>query len=263
MDVSGRTVLITGATGGLGQAIARTFAARGASLIVTGRRSEVLEPLATELSARVIAVDLSDAADVERLIAETGDTDVLIANAALPASGSLDDFSVEEIDRALTVNLRAPIILSRELGLRMVERGAGHIVLMSSLSGKAATPGSALYSATKFGLRGFGLGLRQDWEQKGVGVSIVFPGFIRDAGMFHESGTKLPPGVGTRRPEDVAEGTLKAVQRNLAEVEVAPVALRAGTLFSQIAPELAAKVSRRMGAGSIAKDMASGQRGKR
>jgi short-subunit dehydrogenase len=263
MDVSGKTVLITGATGGLGQAIARTFAARGASLVLTGRRSEVLEPLATELSARVIAVDLSDAADVSRLIGEAGDTDVLIANAALPASGSLDDFSVDEIDRALAVNLRAPIILARELGLRMVERGAGHIVLMSSLSGKAATPGSALYSATKFGLRGFGLGLRQDWEQKGVGVSIVFPGFIRDAGMFHESGTKLPPGVGTRRPEDVAEGTLKAVERNLAEVDVAPVALRAGTLLSQVAPELAAKVSRRMGAGSIAKDMASGQRGKR
>src|SRR4051812_46667051 len=178
MDVSGKTVLITGATGGLGPAIARAFAARSASLILTGRRTEVLEPLAAQLSARVIAVDLSDPADVERLIEEAAATDVLINNAALPASGSLDDFTVDEIDRALAVNLRAPIVLSRELGLRMVDRGGGHIVLMSSLSGKAATPGSALYSATKFGLRGFGLGLRQDWASRGVGVSIVFPGFI-------------------------------------------------------------------------------------
>jgi len=263
MDVSGKTVLITGATGGLGQAIARAFAGHGASLILTGRRSGVLEPLAAELSARVIAVDLSSHAEIERLIDQAGDADVLVANAALPASGSLEDFSVDQIDRALDVNLRAPIVLSRELGLRMASRGGGHIVLMSSLSGKAATPGSALYSATKFGLRGFGLGLRQDWAPRGVGVSIVFPGFIRDAGMFHESGAKLPPGVGTRRPEDVAAATLKAVERNLAEVDVAPVTLRAGALLSQVAPEVAAKVSARMGSGSIAKDMASGQRVKR
>src|SRR5690242_7162056 len=115
MDVSGRTVLITGATGGLGQAIARAFAARGASLVLTGRRTDVLEPLAAELSARVTAVDLSDSADVDRLIAEAGDVDVLVANAALPASGSLDDFTVDQIDRALAVNLRAPIVLAREL----------------------------------------------------------------------------------------------------------------------------------------------------
>jgi len=263
MDVRGKTVLITGATGGLGQALARTFAARGASLILTGRRSEVLEPLAAELPARTIAVDLSDPAAAVRLAGEADDADVLIANAALPASGSLDDFTVEQIDRALDVNLRAPIVLAHQLGPRMMERGGGHIVLMSSLSGKAAAPGSALYSATKFGLRGFGLGLRQDWAARGVGVSIVSPGFIRDAGMFHESGAQLPPGVGTKLPQEVADATLKAVERNLAEVEVAPLALRAGTLFAQISPELAAKVSRRMGAGSVARDMASGQRAKR
>ena len=94
-------------------------------------------------------------------------------------------------------------------------------------------------------------------------MSIVSPGFIRDAGMFHESGAQLPPGVGTKLPQEVADATLKAVERNLAEVEVAPLALRAGTLFAQVSPELAAKVSRRMGAGSVARDVASGQRAKR
>jgi short-subunit dehydrogenase len=263
MNVSGRTVLLTGATGGLGQAIARRFAREGASLVLTGRRSAVLEPLADELSARVLAIDLADPVQVDELVAQAGDADILIANAALPASGLIDTFSVEEIDRALAVNLRAPIVLSRAMAPRMAARGSGHIVLISSLSGKSAPAGSALYSATKYGLRGFGLGLREDFRDRGVGVSLVSPGFIRDAGMFHEAGTKLPPGVGTKTPEDVAAATLAAVQRNRGEVEVAPLALRAGALASLVAPELAGAVARRMGAGRIARDMAAGQRDKR
>jgi short-subunit dehydrogenase len=263
MDVSGRTVLITGATGGLGQAIARTFAANGAKLILTGRRVEVLEPLAAETGARVLGIDLADASEVDRLIAEAGDVDVLVNNAALPSSGFIEGFSVEEIDRALDVNLRVPIILSRALAPAMAARGGGHIVMISSLSGKAATSGSALYSATKFGLRGFGTGMREDWRDRNVGVSTIFPGFIRDAGMFHESGTKLPPGVGTRTPQDVADATLRAVQRNKAEIDVAPLPLRGGTLFSQVAPELANKVARKLGSGNVAKDMAAGQLDKR
>jgi short-subunit dehydrogenase len=265
MDLSGRTVLLTGATGGLGQAIARAFAARGASLVLTGRRTDVLEPFAAELpSARAFAVDLSVAADIDRLIDEAGDADVLVANAALPASGFIEDFSVDQIDRALDVNLRAPIVLARAMAPRMAARGGGgHIVLVSSLSGKAATSGSGLYSATKFGLRGFGLALREDFRDRGVGVSTVFPGFIRGAGMFHESGAKLPPGVGTRTPEDVAAAVLRAIDRNRAEIDVAPLGLRGGALFAQVAPQLAATVSRRLGAGSIARELAAGQRDKR
>jgi short-subunit dehydrogenase len=263
MDLSGKTVLVTGATGGIGQAIARSFAQAGASLVLTGRRTEVLEPLASELGARVLAVDLSDAEEVDRLIDEAGDADVLVANAALPASGSIEAFSVDEVDRALDVNLRVPIVLSHAMAPRMAARGGGHIALISSLSGKSATSGSALYSATKFGMRGFGLGLREDWRDRGVGVSIVFPGFIRDAGMFHESGAKLPPGVGTRTPEDVAEATVQAVRRNRAEVDVAPLGLRAGAMFAQVAPSVAARVARRLGAGRIARDLAAGQADKR
>ncbi|MBX5443403.1 MAG: SDR family NAD(P)-dependent oxidoreductase [Solirubrobacteraceae bacterium] len=263
MDVSGKTVLLTGATGGLGQAIARAFARRGARLVLTGRRTEVLEPLAAQLGARTIAVDLAVPAEVDRLIAEAGDVDVLIANAALPASGRIERFTVEEIDRALAVNLRAPIVLARAYAPAMAQRGGGHIVLMSSLSGKAAMAGGSLYSATKFGLRGFGLALREDWRDRGVGVSVVSPGFIRDAGMFHDAGATLPPGVGTRSPEDVAEATLRAVERNRGEVEVAPPQLRLGALASQVVPELAARVARRMGAGKVAGELAEGQRDKR
>lgn len=260
--VSG-SVLVTGATGGLGHAIARAFAARGASLILTGRRVDVLEPLATELGARSVACDLSDREDVARLAAETSDVDVLVANAAIPASGLLGELTLEQVDRMLEVNLRAPIALAHALVPAMVSRGRGHIVFISSISAKAAAPASSLYSATKFGLRGFSLGLREDLRPHGVGVSSVLPGFIRDAGMYADTGVKLPFGVGTRAPEDVGAAVLRAIERNRAEIDVAPAMVRLGATFAGLAPQVSAAVSRRMGSEKIAAEFSAAQADKR
>jgi short-subunit dehydrogenase len=263
MEISGSTVLLTGATGGIGHAIARALAAKGAELILTGRRIDVLEPLASELGARSLAVDLSEPAEVDRLLSEAGELDILVANAALPGSGLLDSFTVEQIDRALDVNLRAPISMTHALAPGMVKRGRGHLLFMSSLSGKAATAGSSIYNATKFGLRGFAGAMRAELHGTGVGVSAVFPGFIREAGMFAEAGVKLPKGVGTRSPEDVAKATVQAIERNLGEVDVAPISLRFGSAFAGFAPELSAAITRKSGSEKIAADLADGQRSKR
>jgi short-subunit dehydrogenase len=263
VEIAGSTVLLTGATGGIGQAIARAVGARGARLVLTGRRADVLEPLAAELDARALTVDLSVPEELDRLAGEAGDVDILIANAALPASGTLDTYSVEEIDRALDVNLRAPIVLAHALTPGMVRRGKGHLLFMSSLAGKAATPRSAVYNATKYGLRGFSTALRADLRASGVGVSTVFPGFISEAGMFADAAVKLPPGVGTRTPEHVAQAVVSAIERNRAEVDVAPLPLRAGAIFAGLAPELAGSVARRLGAEDISRQMEEGQRDKR
>lgn len=264
MHISGSRVLLTGATGGLGQAIARTLAGKGARLLLTGRRLDVLEPLAAQLpDARTLAVDLADPAEVDRLLAQAGELDILIANAALPGSGLLESFSQAEIDTALAVNLRAPIAMAHALAPQMSARGQGHMLFMSSLSGKAATAGSSIYNATKFGLRGFAGALRAELRSSGVGVSTVFPGFIREAGMFAESGAKLPPGVGTRSPQDVADAVISAILRNRGEVDVAPLGLRLGSTFSGVAPEVAAAFTRLMGGEKITASFAEGQRGKR
>jgi short-subunit dehydrogenase len=121
----------------------------------------------------------------------------------------------------------------------------------------------ALYNASKFGLRGFAAALRADLRASGVGVSAVFPGFIRDAGMFADSGVKLPPGIGTRSPEDVAKAVITAIEHNRGEIDVAPLPLRASTIFASVAPELAANVARRLGSDDIARQMEAGQREKR
>ena len=263
MSRLGGNVLLTGASGGIGHAIARAIAPRSADLILTARRTEVLEPLAADLGARVVGCDLARQADVERLIEQAGRVDVLIANAALPASGLLLDLTPAEIDRMLEVNLRAPIALARALAPGMVERRRGHLAFISSLSGKTASPASSVYSATKFGLRGFALGLREDLRRHGVGVSVILPGFIREAGMFADSRATLPPGVGTRSPEEVARAVISAIDRNRAEVVVAPLSMRAGATIGGAAPMLASAVTRLLGSERIAAEIAAGQRDKR
>jgi short-subunit dehydrogenase len=263
MAVLAGRVLLTGATGGIGGAIARAVASRGAELILSGRRVDVLEPLAAETGGRTVACDLADRAQLERLVAEAGDIDVLIANAALPASGALVDLKQEEIDRMLEVNLRAPIALARALAPAMIARGSGHMVFISSLAGKVASPSSSIYSATKFGLRGFALALREDLRPHGVGVSVVLPGFIRDAGMFADAGVELPRGVGTKTPEHVADAVIRSVERNRGELEVAPIGLRVSAGFAGLAPELAAKAARKLGGGKVAAELAANQTDKR
>lgn len=256
-------MLITGASGGIGQALARAFARRGASLVLSGRRAAVLDALVAELGGVAIAADLALAAGVQRLLDGAGEIDVLIANAGLPATGRLSELSQSQIDTMLDVNLRAPIALAHALAPGMVARGRGHIVLISSLSGKAASPSSSIYNATKFGLRGFALALREDLRASGVGVSVLLPGFIRDAGMFAATGVRLPPGVGTRTPEQVADAAIVAIERDRAELAVAPLPLRVGASVASLAPELAARAQRALGGNRVARMMSARQADKR
>ncbi len=263
MEIAGQRVLLTGATGGIGGAVARRLAADGAKLVLSGRRVDMLELLGSEIGADVIPADLSDPRAVDRLIADAGQIDILVANAGLPATGRLAGYTTAQLDRALDVNLRAPIALACALTPPMVARGRGHLVFMSSIAGKSATPRSSVYNATKFGLRGFSLALRAELRAHGVGVSTIFPGFIRDAGMFADTAIKLPPGVGTKTPEQVAKAVARAITRNRAEVDVAPFGLRLTAVLSGIAPEFVLQSGRLLGTDRIASQFEDRQAAKR
>jgi short-subunit dehydrogenase len=265
VELAGKRVLLTGATGGLGRAMARALAERGARLVLSSRKADALEELATSLPGdghRGAVADLDEEGAPERLAAEAGDVDVLVANAGLPASGRVESFSPEELSRAVRVNLEAPMRLARALIPGMRERGAGQLVFISSLSGKAAAPRASVYAATKFGLRGFALALREDLWNTGVGVSVVLPGFVRDAGMLADAGARAPGGLGTITPEQAAGGVVAAIERNRGEVHVASKRLRLAAGFAHHNPELAARMSRRF-AGRAADKVAGGQTDKR
>lgn len=254
------TVLVTGANGGLGAAIARAFHARGAKLVLSARRRDAIEPLAKELGARIVIADQDVAADVERLGREARDADVAVLNAAVPASGELFGLDDAAIESMVRINLTSPILTARTLGKAMAERGAGHLVLVSSVSGLVASPGASMYAATKFGLRGFALSLRAELHPKGVGVTTIFPGFIRDAGMFANAGVSLPPGVGTRSPEDVANAVVRAVLRNPAEITVAAFDQKAAAFAAAVAPGVVDYVASRSSTGKrLSADIAAGQ----
>jgi uncharacterized protein len=263
MSITGGTALVTGATGGLGQAIARRLAAEGARLILTGRQEDVLEHLGRELDATTVVCDLARRADLPVLLDLVADADVLVCNAALPATGPLGDFTVEEIDRALDVNLRAPILLARAAATAMARRGHGHIVFVSSLSAKTIAPALGIYGATKAGLRALSLSLREDLRPAGVGVSVIFPGAIGGAGMWADSGIPTPRTVRLRSPADVADAVVDAIEHDRAEIDVANPAVRLGALLAQVRPSWFAVFARRARADELAKQMTEAGRMKR
>jgi len=263
VELAGKTALLTGATGGLGQAIARALADRGATLVLSSRNAGSLTDLAASLPGehRIVAADLADGAAAERLAEEAGDPECLVANAALPAGGRLERFSQEDLTLALRVNLEAPLKLARALVPAMRERGSGHLVFISSLQGKVAFANSSVYTATKFGLRGFALALRDELWGSGVGVSVILPGFIREAGMFAASGASAPAGLGTSSPGEVGEGVVGAILGDRAEVQVAPLLQRLGAGFAHRHPQIASRITRR-NAARIAERVSEGQEGR-
>lgn len=263
MKIAGETVLLTGATGGVGRVLAERLAAARADLIVSGRDTDALRDLADRLGARPVPANLADQDDVARLAERCAGAGILVANAALPASGDLLEYTPEQIDRALAVNLGSAVLLARLLAPRMAEAGRGHLAFVGSMSGKAAIPHSSLYTAAKFGLRGFSHALRLDLREAGVGVSLVQPGLVREAGMFARTGAPVPRGTRTVTPDQVAAAVLRAVERNRAEVNIAPARLRLLCALAVQFPSAAAWIQRRGPADDAGRLIVEAQRGSR
>ena len=183
-DLSGKTALVTGATGGLGGAIARAYHERGATVVLSGTREGVLQELAAELGERafVAAADLSDSDSVDSLIARSeavaGQIDILVSNAGLTRDGLLLRMKDEDWETVIRVNLEAYFRLSRAALKGMFKRRSGRIIGITSVVGVTGNPGQANYAASKAGMIGFSKALAAEVAGRNVTVNCVAPGFI-------------------------------------------------------------------------------------
>jgi len=145
----------------------------------------------------------------------------------------------------------------------MVARRSGHVVFVSSLAAAFPTPGLTIYNATKAAPASYGLSLRGELAPHGVGVSVVYPGPISDAGMWAETGLAPPMGLRTRSPSQVGAAVVRAVEHNQAEISVAPIALRVGAVLGRAGPATFARLGPRLGADRVTGAMADALRHKR
>ena len=191
MIFNDRTVIITGGSEGVGAATARKFADAGANLMLVARNKKNLDAVADELRDRtqveVFAMDVSDAEACVNLFKkaeyEFGRIDILVNNAGYHERGLVESVQADDLGRMIDVNLKAPIMLSRLALPHIREAGGGAIINVASLAGRTAVPGSATYSASKFGLRAFSFALAEELRDTNIKLAVVSPGPI-DTGFI-------------------------------------------------------------------------------
>ncbi len=187
MDVRNRHVLVTGGSRGIGEQLARKFAAAGARVSITARSGDELDRIARDINGVAFRADLLDAHEVEGLIAkveaEVGPIDILVNNAGLDTADAFAKIEPSVIRNVVRVNLEAPMVLTRQVIPGMIKRGGGHLVFLSSLAGTGSFPGLAAYCGTKAGLNNFVATLRLELGAYPIKTTLVAPGPV-DTGMW-------------------------------------------------------------------------------
>jgi short-subunit dehydrogenase len=257
--VTGQTVLLTGANGGLGVYMTRALADRQTKLALVAFPGVGLEALREEVSARgaqamVLVSDLRDPAQrrsvVEQVREKFGPIDILINDAGVEFTSAYHDLSEENLHDIINVNLEAAMVLTRLVLPEMLQRRRGHIVCISSLAGRSGPAFQEPYAATKAGLVAFTSSLRASYRREGVSASVVTPGFV-EAGIYAKlkarSGCSAPVMLGTSRPETVARAVIRAIERDKPEIIVNPLPVRPLLALSALLPSVGEWVINQIG----------------
>lgn len=215
-DLAGAGALVTGASGGIGRAVALGLSGRGVDLVVSSRGGAALREVAEATGAESVEADLARLPEIDRLVAATrerfgGAPDILVNAAGCFDLAPVAKLPVADFERHLEVNLRAPFALVRALLPGMLARGSGHLVHLGSVAGRRAFPENGAYSASKFGLRGLHEVLRLELTGTGVRTTLVEPGPVDTGawdGLEPRLGADLPARRGMLRAEAVAEAVL-------------------------------------------------------
>ena len=220
-DLTGKTALVTGASGGIGGAIAKALHAQGATVCLSGTRREALEAVAAELGnerVHIVTANLSDAASVEQLAKEAeaalGSLDILVNNAGLTKDGLVLRMKDDDWQSVLDVNLSAAFRLCRAAVKGMMKRRVGRIINITSIVGVTGNPGQVNYAASKAGLIGMSKSLAQEVASRGITVNCIAPGFVTSAmtdALTDDQKSKLLVGIPAGRMGSVDEIAAAAV----------------------------------------------------
>lgn len=244
-DITGKTVVLTGASGGIGVFIARALAKEGATVLGVSRSQTGLEQICTEvdeLGGKGISIpfDISKLEKlpilVEKIHHLAGSVDIVINNAAIERFRPFQNYTFEDIQSILTLNLHAPMELTRLLLPDMIGHNQGHIVNISSGAGKKAAPFNSIYSASKAGLIAWSEAIRQELADTNIGVSVICPG-CTNAGMFLALDAPAPKGANVAEPTEVADAVIQAIQQNQKEVILDSFTIKIFYALSQLSPE--------------------------
>lgn len=226
-ELTGKTVLLTGASRGIGASIAVALAQEGAIVIGVSRSQEGLARVQRKIEAEggkmiSIPADISQtdrlSALVDHISQVVGPVDILVNNAAIEIYRAFQNYSLDEIQRILSTNLLAAIELSRLLLPSMLARQEGHIVNIASLAAKKGHPYDSIYSASKAGLLMWADAIRQELSESGVRVSTVCPGYVKDQGLLSDTHIQAPRFAGVSMSRDVVAAVLKSIKNDSAEV---------------------------------------------
>jgi short-subunit dehydrogenase len=246
VELHGKRCLVTGASSGIGRALAVTLGRRGARLILTGRDGERLAEVARTTGGETILADLGARGGPARVAAAAGDVDVLVNNAGLGWAGSFADMDGAEIERLVLVNLVAPTLLARALLPGMLARGRGHIVNVASVAGHLGVKEEAVYAATKAGLIALSESLQQELAGSPVHVTLVSPGVI-DTPLFERRGHPYDRRWPRPLPaERIADAIADAIERDKPHL-VLQRWLALPIRLHGIAPSLYRRLARRWG----------------
>ncbi|HEV2000347.1 MAG TPA: 3-oxoacyl-[acyl-carrier-protein] reductase [Xanthobacteraceae bacterium] len=239
-DLSGKTALVTGASGGIGGAVARALHKQGATVAISGTRKDALDALAGELSARVhvLPANLANTEEVEALIpaaeAAMKQLDILVANAGITRDNLFVQLKDAEWDEVIAVNLTATFRLARKATLGMMRRRFGRIIAITSVVGVTGNPGQGNYAAAKAGMIGMIKSLAAEYAKRGVTANCVAPGMIATA-MTDKLNDKQREGILTRVPagrlgvpDDVAAAVVFLASNEAAYVTGATIHVNGG-----------------------------------
>jgi short-subunit dehydrogenase len=227
--IAGKTVLLTGASRGIGVFIARALAKEKATVIGVARSQQGLDQVSAEVKALGgqwlgITSDISNIESLPSLVEQinqlAGPIDILINNAGIEIYRPFQDYSTAELQSVLSTNLLAAMELSRLVLPNMLRQGSGHIVNIASLAAKKGPAYNSIYSASKAGMFMWSDAVRQELAGTGVEISIICPGYVSEQGMSADSGVPIPSSSGSSTPTDVAIAVIRAIEQNQPEVIV-------------------------------------------